>query len=340
MWVQQEVLAAAATQIGYRPGGPEQGKFCDWYGRRANWCVMGMTWAFYKALGEHAKNVIGVQPDAPNGRGWSWTVGLREWLQKNGTKVNIRDAKCGDIAFFKYPTTGDRGDQIVNHVEPIESQGGGWFTTIGFNTAEPGKADILTNRGVYRVTYSVTNSRLVDVYRPPYDRFPGIGYIPFGRTAKEIQEVVAVTPSGVYDENTRKGVELLQKKMGIEADGLWGPGTNAAFDAFDMAITNRLSGPDRYSTAVAVSKAAWTRQSAQAVYLVRGNNFPDALAVAGSLQPGSDLPPGPVLLVRDTLPEVVRAEIARLKPAEIFAVGGDDVVPNAVLEAAKRAAAS
>lgn len=340
MWIQQEVLASLAREIGYRPGGPEQGKFCDWYGRRANWCMMGMTWGFYDALGKYAKDVIGVQPDAPNKRGWSYTVALREWLQANGTKVSLTNLKVGDIVFFKYPTSGDRGSQVVNHGEAVEWASASLFNTIGCNTAEPGKADTPSNRGVYRVTYSTNNKYIVDAYRPPYHRYPGIGYIPHGRTVEEIQDIVAVTPNGIYDENTRKGVERLQQRMGIEADGLWGPGTNAAFDNYDMTIARRIAGSDRYATGVAISQAFWTPATAQAVYLARGSAFADALSAAGALQPGSKARPGPILLVRDTLPEVVRAEIARLQPDEVIALGGADVVPESVLQAALRAANS
>lgn len=344
MWVNQEVVATARTQLYYRPGGPEQGKFCDWFGRNANWCAMGTSWSFYETFGdEMAKKIIGVQSDAPYKRGWSWTVGLREWLQDNGTKIPIAQARAGDLLFFKYPASGDRANAPVNHVEIVVGVEGIYITTIGFNTAEPGKADILTNRGVYQVTYSIYNARLVDAYRPAYDRYPGIGYMPNGKTVDQIQESLAITPTGIYDENTRKEVERLQKRLNeegfaLEVDGLWGWGTNAAFDTYMATVqTGRLAGASRYNTAVEVSKKAWPK-GAKAVYLVRGNDFPDALSIAGSLQTGSSLTPGPVLLVRDTLPDVVAAEIARLRPTEIYAVGGNDVVPDAVVRAAARAA--
>jgi len=86
----------------------------------------------------------------------------------------------------------------------------------------------------------------------------------------------------------------------------------------------RLWGPDRYQTAVAVSKAMYP-SGASRVYVATGLDFPDALAAGGGL-------PGPVLLTQhDTVPSAVLAEVQRLKPSEVFVIGGVGVIADAVV---------
>lgn len=90
--------------------------------------------------------------------------------------------------------------------------------------------------------------------------------------------------------------------------------------------TSRLAGNDRYATAVAISKHAFPN-SAPVVYVARADAFADALA-------GASLTRGPVLLVPacGTVPEVVRAEIRRIAPSEVIALGGTGAVCDAVLK--------
>lgn len=93
----------------------------------------------------------------------------------------------------------------------------------------------------------------------------------------------------------------------------------------------RLAGPDRFHTAVEISKAAFP-SGAGTVYLARADLPADALA-------GGVLTNGPILLVPSCgqLPTVVAAEIRRLGPARVIALGGSAAVCDAVLEAAARA---
>lgn len=95
-----------------------------------------------------------------------------------------------------------------------------------------------------------------------------------------------------------------------------------------LRATGRLAGPDRMSTAVAVSRRAFP-EGAAVVYLARQDLNPDAL-VAGAL---SD---GPVLLVPScgALPAVVADEIRRLGAREVFALGGPGSVCQEILDAA------
>lgn len=89
---------------------------------------------------------------------------------------------------------------------------------------------------------------------------------------------------------------------------------------------DRLEGPDRYATAVAISQAAF-QSGAPVVYVATGTNYPDALAAG----PAASAEGGPVLLTRpDALPAVVKTEIQRLNPSSIVVLGSTAAVSAAV----------
>ena len=88
------------------------------------------------------------------------------------------------------------------------------------------------------------------------------------------------------------------------------------------AQVDRIAGPNRYATAVAISAEAFPTGSGSA-YLATGLNFPDALAGAAA----AGFHGAPVLLVPGTsIPGVVESEIARLAPDIGIILGGTSVV--------------
>jgi putative cell wall-binding protein len=89
----------------------------------------------------------------------------------------------------------------------------------------------------------------------------------------------------------------------------------------------RLEGPDRFATSAAISAAAFA-PGVPVVYLTNGHKFPDALSGA----PAAGAQGAPVLLVQpDSIPAVIQAELARLRPARIVVLGADDSVASAML---------
>lgn len=93
----------------------------------------------------------------------------------------------------------------------------------------------------------------------------------------------------------------------------------------------RLSGSDRYATAVEVSKRAFPT-GASTVFVASGLTFPDALAAgpaAGALDAAL------LLTEPGALPTIVRNEIDRLNPDTIYLVGGTGAVSTAVENALK-----
>ena len=98
-----------------------------------------------------------------------------------------------------------------------------------------------------------------------------------------------------------------------------------------LRATGRIAGPDRLSTAVAISQRAFP-DGAPVVYLARPDLTPDA-RVAGALSDG----PGRLVPACGPLPQVVADEIRRLGALEVFALGGAGSVCQQLLDAAANA---
>jgi putative cell wall-binding protein len=87
----------------------------------------------------------------------------------------------------------------------------------------------------------------------------------------------------------------------------------------------RLAGPDRYATAVTVSRATFA--SAPGLFVATGAAFPDALVAVPAASRGG----AAVLLVPGTsVPGVVRTEAVRLKPSRLVLMGGTRVITDRV----------
>ncbi|MDU5273272.1 MAG: cell wall-binding repeat-containing protein [Finegoldia magna] len=85
--------------------------------------------------------------------------------------------------------------------------------------------------------------------------------------------------------------------------------------------TTRISGKDRITTSVEISKSAYT--TSENVVLASGFNFADALS-AGQLASALDAPL--LLSSQDKLDSQTKNEINRLKAKKVFVVGGDNAL--------------
>lgn len=147
----------------------------------------------------------------------------------------------------------------------------------------------------------------------------GVGYLPWAWWQVDATESVPNSRYALVDESFQpkapSGTAFHDHLAGLPP-----PAT---------AITTlRVSGDDRYATAVAISHRAFA-SSAPVVYIASGVTFPDALAAG----PAASAQGGPLLLTApDTLPPVVRDEVERLSPATIVIVGGEGAV-SATVEA-------
>ena len=95
----------------------------------------------------------------------------------------------------------------------------------------------------------------------------------------------------------------------------------------DVPGTKRLAGADRYATAAAVAQDSFPSGPVPVVHVTTGEVAADALAAG----PAADVQGGPILLVRrDEVPAVTRAELVRLQPQRIVVLGGTAAVSDAV----------
>ena len=101
-------------------------------------------------------------------------------------------------------------------------------------------------------------------------------------------------------------------------------------------LPGRISGPNRYSTATQVSESFFD-PGVDAVYVVTGEGFADAVSAGAA----ASMVDGPLLLVRkDSIPEETQAELARVRPKQIFVVGGPVVISQTVVDGLGTYAAS
>ena len=89
----------------------------------------------------------------------------------------------------------------------------------------------------------------------------------------------------------------------------------------DNQQVTRISGKDRITTSVEISKSAYT--TSENVVLASGFNFADALS-AGQLASALDAPL--LLSSQDKLDSQTKNEIERLKAKKVFVVGGDNAI--------------
>lgn len=109
----------------------------------------------------------------------------------------------------------------------------------------------------------------------------------------------------------------------------YGHGVVNAYGAVRKATVaryaSRISGDNRYTTAVEISKKFYPN-GASTVYVASGDKNADALAMG----PLTNLQKGPLLLTGSTLDPRTLAEIQRLSPSKIVIIGGAQAVSDKV----------
>jgi len=122
--------------------------------------------------------------------------------------------------------------------------------------------------------------------------------------------------------------EVLDQAVAAAQEGIDAALPPEPTGARTLAQAQRVGGATRLETAVEISQFAFPRGTTE-VFLTTAADFPDALA-AGKLDRG------PILLVPSCgeLPSDVAAELARLRPSVVTALGGEVAVCDGVLGAA------
>ncbi|MCL1595523.1 MAG: cell wall-binding repeat-containing protein [Actinomycetia bacterium] len=173
------------------------------------------------------------------------------------------------------------------------------------------------------------------------DRFPGQQPIVFIATGENHPDaLVAAAPAGTRGApvllvtRDRIPTSVSRELLALDPSRIYViGGTNAisASVAIKLGIfapVQRISGPDRYSTAAEIARVLYPDPgTVDTVFIATGVNHPDALvAAAPAGRDGS-----PILLVpRDSVPSSVTAQLQRLKPKRIYIVGGTAAVSSGV----------
>jgi hypothetical protein len=109
-----------------------------------------------------------------------------------------------------------------------------------------------------------------------------------------------------------------------------GDGVLAAAGRAASVTPERIAGPDRYATSIALVQDAFPAGPVDTLFMAAGTAFPDALSSA----PAASVAGDPLLLTRpDGVADAEAAEITSLAPAHVVIVGGTAAVSAAVATA-------
>jgi len=157
------------------------------------------------------------------------------------------------------------------------------------------------------------------------DALAGVGY-----AASLGAPVLLTTPTRLPSSTT---AELARLKPGriiiLGGTSAVSAAVGSALAAYTSGGVTRLSGADRYQTAVAISVAAFGKDVPRYALLATGTNFPDGLAGAAA----AGVLHGPLLLVpRDGLPDAVAGELQRLNASHTFLLGLEGAISKGVMD--------
>lgn len=194
----------------------------------------------------------------------------------------------------------------------------------------------LSSGGARRVSGADRYATAAAVSRLSYPSGTPIAYVATGQnwpdaltggTAAGVQSApLLLTNSTNLSPSTRTELERLNPSRIMVLGGTGAISTGVANQLAAIAVTERVSGSDRYATGLAVSKRVFGANRA-GVVVATGRNWPDAL-VAG---PAVRRTRGPVLLSTGTsLPAGTGTELGRLSPGTAYLLGGATAQSNNV----------
>lgn len=131
----------------------------------------------------------------------------------------------------------------------------------------------------------------------------------------------------------RKAAKVICSAVIVLTTIMGNPNAKANSTNYKLTIQDvvRLSGKDRFQTAVQVSQRGW-KSGSEVVILSRGDDFPDALC-ASTLSKKFD---APILLTRkDNIDEYTISEIKRLKAKKVFIIGKENAISKNVEKSIK-----
>ncbi|GAB3466625.1 cell wall-binding repeat-containing protein [Kineococcus endophyticus] len=158
-----------------------------------------------------------------------------------------------------------------------------------------------------------------------------------GAVAGQTAGNVYLTQRNVIPASVRERLVYATKIVVVGGENAVGPDVVTWLQQNTRASLSRVSGPDRYDTAAALSASSFATPAAGSagvanVLVATGSDWPDALSGSAAAAQAKS----PLLLVPGTsIPASVVAELQRLKPAAITVVGGSGRVSDGVLQQLK-----
>ena len=216
-------------------------KYGVWYGMNGlKWCAMFVVYVFYHA-GMDLRTILG--------RGLEFTPTFAALGRKAGLEVPVREVRAGDIVLFKF---GSR----ISHVGICVEDGvkpGDLVVTIEGNTAPTVKGSQDNGGGVFQRVRPL--SSIACVLRPP---FAACAAAPAPIPEADVPALVKLA-EGIRESKKlvlRKGakgpaVVFLQTKLGIKADGDFGPVTFKAVKAWQRShglVADGVVGPATWAS--------------------------------------------------------------------------------------------
>lgn len=253
--------------------------------------------------------------------------------------ANISDATVElDSSSYTYDGTAHEPKATVTLNGKSLSSETEYGLTYADNTNAGNATATVTGKGNYSgrvtATYSIApadiSSAQVTIPEQAYTGSP-LTPVPSVKIGdKELSPDVDFTVSYVNNINTGEGYATVEGCGNYTGTAL---GTFQIVKKAEPGI-NRVSGNTRYDTMASLcQKGNWGQGGT--VVLAYGANYPDALAAA-ALAGDAD---APILLTDSSqLTEQAKAEITRLAPSKVVAVGGPNAISESVLSSAKNAA--
>lgn len=208
-----DIVKLAKKQIG-----KSYKKYCKAYGVNTDWCVIFIWWLFHK---EKVSRLF------CNGTKQSVVGNVASWAKKANLTVSLKHAKAGDIVLFDWAGTGYKYDHIGLFIQKNKD---GSYKTIEGNTLSN---NFKKSKVAYRNRYE---SEICMVIRPKYAKT---------KTSSKKYNLKRKLKEGC----TGSDVKELQKKLGVKADGIFGPATKKALIKYQKLKGWKPSGVVRTKTA-------------------------------------------------------------------------------------------
>ena len=205
-----QVMKIAKSQIGYkeRPSGSNKTKYGKAYGMNGTpWCAIFVWWCFKKAKSESLYF---------GGKKTAYVPTLADYYIEHKRIVKKTHGKLGDIVFFDFDHNGNS-----DHVGFIwKYLGNGWYKTLEGNTGIGNNAN--GGKVMFRKRHISQISRIA---RPKYRKVKA-------KPKKPKPKKAVKTYPTLRKGSKNKYVKLLQKKLKIKADGIFGTATEKAVKKF------------------------------------------------------------------------------------------------------------